>query len=153
MTSYSKAFRSIRKQRWSPWPFISDPKAQALNIPFHVFYLRPISTTKAVNGTHQHIIIPFVRITNRLRTVSWSDKNHPTGVVNLWFKGRAISLHVMTVQRKGQQFVNQPPYRDKVPTAILGGVVIKMYHTHRDVAVEGLSTRSLVFSMISLKTI
>ena len=45
-------------------------------------------------------------ITDRLRTVSWSNNSHPTGVVNLRFKGPTFPLPLMAVQSKGQTFKN-----------------------------------------------
>ena len=45
-------------------------------------------------------------ITDRLWMVSWSDSSHPTGVVNLRFKGPTSILPSTTVQSKGRTLEN-----------------------------------------------
>ena len=67
-------------------------------------------------------------VADRLRTVSWSNNDHPTGVVNLVYgpnlptprNSRAIKrTHVW-------KFVNKFPYIDNKPTATPSGEVIKI---------------------------
>ena len=67
-------------------------------------------------------------VADRLRTVTWSNYGHPTGVVNLVNgpnlptprNNRVISrTHVLT-------FVNKSPYIDYKPTATPSGEVIKI---------------------------
>ena len=50
--------------------------------------------------------LDYTTITDRLRTVRWSDNSHPTGVVNLRIKGPSFLLPVIAVQSKGQTFKN-----------------------------------------------
>ena len=45
----------------------------------------------------------YTAIADRLRTVSWSNYSHPTGVVNR-FKGLTVPIPATAVQSKGHTF-------------------------------------------------
>ena len=63
-------------------------------------------------------------ITQRFRTVSWSNYDHRTGVVNR-FTGPAFPLPVIK-RTHILKFVNKPPYIDNKPTGTQRGEVIKI---------------------------
>ena len=75
----------------------------------------------------------YTTIADRLRTVSWSNSSHQTGVVKPVYERSTFPLTATAVQSKGhtfKNFVNNPPYRDWGPTANQSGEVIKMWYTH-----------------------
>ena len=65
-------------------------------------------------------------ITDLLRTVTWSDKIHPSAVVSLRFKDKTFPLPATVLYSKENAFqIKQPPHRDEWPTSIPSGEVIK----------------------------
>ena len=47
-----------------------------------------MKTTLTTDSVHKRYIKTLHTTTDRLRTVSWSDNSHPTGVDNTMFKGQ-----------------------------------------------------------------
>ena len=70
----------------------------------------------------------YTAVADRLRTVSWSNYVHPTGVVNLVYGPNLPTPRNSRVIKRShvQKFVNRPPYIDNKPTAIPSGEVIKI---------------------------
>ena len=69
----------------------------------------------------------YTAITDRIRTVSWSNFSHPTGAVNR-FRAHLLTPRNSRVIKRTHilKFVNNPPYIDKKPTATPSGEVIKI---------------------------
>ena len=66
-------------------------------------------TMHIVNVTQRRYkTFDYTTITDRLRTVSWSDNIHLTGLVNLGFKGRTCSLPATIVKSNGQNKMQWP---------------------------------------------
>ena len=67
-------------------------------------------------------------ILDGLRTVSWSNYSHPTGVVNR-LTDPTFPLPAIAEESKRHTlkiFVNNPPYRDRRPTVNRSGKVMKI---------------------------
>ena len=89
---------------------------------YYIVYSRSQSNTKTLKK------FDYTMIMDRLRIVSWSNISHPTGVVDLRFKGQTFPVLATVVHSKGQtiiKFMNNPLCRDQGPTAIPVGEVIK----------------------------
>ena len=65
----------------------------------------------------------YTKIAGRLRPVSWSNDSHPTGVVKPIYGVPTFPLITQAPLSKGQTFknVNDPPYKDREPTANQSG--------------------------------
>ena len=71
----------------------------------------------------------YTVVVDRLRTVSWSNYGHPTGVVNLVYgPNLPTPRKIKPCNQKDThlKFVNKPPYIDNKPTATPSGEVIKI---------------------------
>ena len=70
----------------------------------------------------------YTAVADRLRTVSWSNYSHPTGVVNLvYWPNLPTPRNSRLIKRTHvKKFVNKPPYIDNKPTATPSGEVIKI---------------------------
>ena len=69
------------------------------------------------NGQHKNATKHFdcTAIADRLRTVSWSNNSHPTGVVKPVYGHTTFPLTAKAVLSKGhtlKKIVNNPPYID-----------------------------------------
>ena len=87
-----------------------------------------MSKGQSDNTKQRHKNFDFAAIADRLRTVSWSNYNHPTGVVNRFTGPTTHSPQQPCIQKDThlKKFVNKPPYIDNKPTAISSGEVIKI---------------------------
>ena len=67
-------------------------------------------------------------VADQLRTVSWSNYGHPTGVVNLVYGPNLPTPRNSRVMKRThiKKFVNKPPYIDNKSTATPSGEVIKI---------------------------
>ena len=70
----------------------------------------------------------YTAVADRLRTVSWSNYGHPTGVVNLVYgPNLPTNRNSIVIKRTHvKKFVNKPRYIDNNPTATPSGEVIKI---------------------------
>ena len=70
----------------------------------------------------------YTAVADRLRTVSWSDYGHPTGVVNLVYGPNLPTPRNSGVIKRThvKKIINKPPYIDNTPTATPSGEVIKI---------------------------
>ena len=72
----------------------------------------------------------YTAISDRHRTVSWSNYNNPTGVVNRitgqTYPLPATDVHVHSYGHTFENFVNKPSYIDNKSTATPSGEVIKI---------------------------
>ena len=96
----------------------------------------PFTNRKLKRATWQHKnaakIYDYTTIADRLKTVSWSHNNHPTGMVKPAYERSIFPLIAPAVLLKGptfKKFVNNPPYRDWGPIiANQSREVIKIGH-------------------------
>ena len=65
---------------------------------------RPKTMQIKITYTDATKTFDFTMITDRVRTVSWRDNSHATGVVNVGFKGSTFPLPTTDVQSKGHTF-------------------------------------------------
>ena len=74
----------------------------------------------------------YITIADRLRTVSWSNNSHPTGVVKPVYGYPTFPLPQKPCYQKDThlKICNNPPYVDWGPTANQSGEVIKMWYTN-----------------------
>ena len=72
----------------------------------------------------------YTAVAGRLKTVSWSNYGHLTGVVNR-ITGQTSHAPQQPCNQKDThlKIVNKPPYIDIKPTAIPSGEVIKIRYT------------------------
>ena len=70
----------------------------------------------------------YTAVADRLRTVSWSNYGHPTGVVNLGLRAKPSHFPQQPCNQKETRlnFVNKPPYIHNKPIATPSGEVIKI---------------------------
>ena len=72
--------------------------------------------------------IDYTAVADRLRTVSWSNYGHPTGVVNPVYGPNLPTPRNSRVIKRTRvyKFVDKPPYIDNKPTATPSGEVIEI---------------------------
>ena len=84
----------------------------------------------------------YTVVVDRIRTVSWSNYGHPTGVVNLVY-GLNLPTPATAVQSKGhtfQKIVNKPPYRPTVYDGSLFACGTYRCDTYLYTAIENVKT-------------
>ena len=76
----------------------------------------------------RHKMFDYTAVADRLRTASWSNYGHPTGVVNLVYGPNLPTPRNSRVIKRThvQKLVNKPPYIDNKPTATPSEEVIKI---------------------------
>ena len=76
--------------------------------------------------------LDYTTTVDRLRTVSWSNNSHRTGVVKPVYGYPTLPLTEKAVLSKGHKLKNVSnfPYRDSGPTTNQSGEVIKMRYTN-----------------------
>ena len=78
----------------------------------------PAELSKGQNDNTNNAKFDYTAVADRLRTVSWSNYGHPTGVDNL--------VYGPNLPTSRNRFVNKPPYIDNKPTATPSEEVIKI---------------------------
>ena len=89
-----------------------------------------------------------IAVADRLRTVSWSNYRHWTGVVNLVYGPNLPTPRNSRVIKKGhtfKNFVNKPPYIDNKPTTTPSGEESKPWQN----SFWHLRMRAVVWSCLS----
>ena len=87
-----------------------------------------ISKGQSDNTNNATKKLDYTVVADRLRTVSWSNYGHPTGVVNLVYgPNLPTPCNSCVIKRTHvKKYVNKPPYIDNKPTATPSGEVIKI---------------------------